>query len=249
MKKFLFMLSFILIIVFWFAYGPMAQNENYHKFADCRHMMGVPYAFDVLSNLPFLFVGIIGLYFLLKNKENFKETFYMYLVFFVFVFLVGIGSGYYHLAPDSKTLVWDRLPMSVAFMAMFTFVLSEYIDVTIAKKLFLPLLVCGVGSVVYWAYFNDLRPYAIVQFFPLIILPVILWKYKNEYSKWLWWALAFYVLAKVFETYDKQIFNLTGEMASGHSIKHVSSAVATLMIFFKIRQVPPTKRNLEEPIN
>ena len=125
--------------------------------------------------------------------------------------------------------------MSIAFMALLSFIVAEYIDEGLAKRIFPWLLVAGVGSVVYWALFNDLRPYAIVQFFPLICLPVILWRNKNESSKWLWAALFFYVLAKVFEATDWQIFRLSGELVSGHSVKHVVSALATLMILFKVK--------------
>ena len=176
MKKFLLIFSVISIAVFWFIAGTIPQDEAYHDFADCRKMSGIPYAFDVLSNLPFLFFGVYGIYQVLKNRPIFTSTFWMYMTFFIFVFFVGIGSGYYHWHPDSKTLVWDRLPMSVAFMAMTAFIVAEFSSITIAKKLFPPLLIAGMGSVVYWALVNDFRPYEIVQFFPLVCCPIILWK-------------------------------------------------------------------------
>jgi len=59
---------------------------------------------------------------------------------FVGVFLTGIGSSYYHLYPDNRTLVWDRLPMTIAFMALFGAIVGEYISRRAARELFAPLL-------------------------------------------------------------------------------------------------------------
>jgi hypothetical protein len=234
-KKPIVYLSAVLTLLFWFIAGVIPQDEGYHNFADCRHFSGIPNSLDVLSNVPFFFVGVAGIFLLFKRGVALKSTFPMYLTFFTFVIVVGLGSTYYHLNPNSETLIWDRLPMSVAFMALLSFIVAEYMDERLGKRIFPWLLVAGVGSVVYWALFNDLRPYAIVQFFPLICLPVILWRSKNESSKWLWAALFFYVLAKVFEAADWQIFRLSGELVSGHSVKHVVSALATLMILFKVK--------------
>jgi len=40
------------------------------------------------------------------------------LVLFAAVALTCVGSAYYHLAPTTSRLTWDRLPMSRAFMAL-----------------------------------------------------------------------------------------------------------------------------------
>jgi hypothetical protein len=39
---------------------PIPQAREYHQFADSRTLVGVPNAFDVLSNIPFAIVGIAG---------------------------------------------------------------------------------------------------------------------------------------------------------------------------------------------
>lgn len=43
---------------------PYPQPLRYHSFADQRTMIGVPNALNVLSNLPFLIVGVWGLFFM-----------------------------------------------------------------------------------------------------------------------------------------------------------------------------------------
>jgi hypothetical protein len=45
--------------------------------------------------------------------------------FFAGVGLTAFGSAYYHLEPTNDRLLWDRLPMTVAFMGLFAAVLSE----------------------------------------------------------------------------------------------------------------------------
>ena len=49
--------------------------------------------------------------------------------------LVAIGSGWYHHAPSNATLVWDRLPMTVAFMALFAAVLMDRVSTAFGRAL------------------------------------------------------------------------------------------------------------------
>src|SRR5579871_1740600 len=83
-------------------------NPGYHDFVDRTRILGIPNALDVLSSLPFLLVGILGLVFLLSPSAriSFRETRERlpYLVFFLGVALTGLGSTYYHLAPGDRRL-------------------------------------------------------------------------------------------------------------------------------------------------
>ena len=40
---------------------PISQDQAYHNFVDLRSWLGIPNTLDVLSNLPFAIVGILGL--------------------------------------------------------------------------------------------------------------------------------------------------------------------------------------------
>jgi hypothetical protein len=42
-------------------YGRIPQPATYHAFADTRMLLRIPNALNVLSNVPFLFVGLAGL--------------------------------------------------------------------------------------------------------------------------------------------------------------------------------------------
>ena len=40
---------------------PIAQDPTYHQFADQRTLLGIPNFWNVVSNLPFVLVGAMGL--------------------------------------------------------------------------------------------------------------------------------------------------------------------------------------------
>ena len=145
-----------------FAIDPIAQDLNYHRFADTRDFFGVPNFFDVVSNLPFLVVGLLGLRIAVRGERDPARP--GWIVLFVGVTLVAFGSSWYHLSPSNGTLVWDRLPMTIGFMGLFVALLTEYINPGLGRLLLLPAVLLGAASVAHWAFSDDLRLYAWVQF-------------------------------------------------------------------------------------
>ena len=223
----------IFVIVAFFILDPIAQDSNYHNFSDIKSYLSIPNTLNVLSNIPFLLVGLIGLIGLRRgagslNIVNSIKLSYFFL--FLGAALVGVGSSYYHFNPTNETLVWDRIPMTIAFMALYSIIISEFISDKIGKLLLLPLLLLGIFSVLYWSYtesqgVGDLRYYAVIQFFPILTIPLMLIFFKSKYNcvGGYWLLLLTYIAAKLFETFDYQIHNYLG-LISGHSIKHVLSA-------------------------
>lgn len=225
----------VVIIGAVFFLPPIAQDLAYHDFADKRAFLGIPNFGDVVGNAPFAIVGILGLALLARIKNSFADraAYRLWQVFFAGVFLVAFGSGYYHWAPDNHTLVWDRLPMTIAFMSLFSLIIMRHINRRAGLYLFLPLLLTGIGSVFYWDYTEaqgagDLRLYALVQFLPMILIPLILWLFpaKESGMRYLLYTLGFYVLAKVLEHFDEGFFTIFGGMVSGHTLKHLAAAAA-----------------------
>ena len=78
-----------------------------------------------------------------------RERLPLWVVFSGMV-LVGIGSAYYHYAPSNETLLWDRLPIALVFMAIVAMIICERLDVKVGVLLLGPLLLLGGVSVVYW---------------------------------------------------------------------------------------------------
>ena len=213
------------------------QDESYHLFADTRTIAGIPNFWNVISNAPFALVGIYGL---TRTRRLLSRSLWPgYIVFCVAVIGVSFGSAYYHYAPSTPALVWDRLPMSLGFMAVFTLVLGDRVNPALARTLLGPLLIIGAASVFYWAWterhgVGDLRPYALVQFLPFLLIALMLFLYpgSRESTAWLWWSFLMYFLAKVAERFDAPIYHAVG--FSGHTMKHLLSAVAILLALFAL---------------
>ncbi len=123
------MAMFIAAVVWLFFLEPMPQSELYHVFVDTRSWLDIPNFGNVMSNLPFVVTGGFGLWYVLgpAGRDIFDDRAdrWPYVVFFIGVALVSVGSAYYHLAPDNARLFWDRLPMTVAFMALFSAFIAD----------------------------------------------------------------------------------------------------------------------------
>ena len=226
--------------------APRIGQDDRHVMVDQRTIAGVPYGMDVLSNLPFLFVGVAGLIATSSRRSGrtpFRDawTRWPYRALFAGVVLTTFGSTWYHLAPSTARVVWDRLPMTIAFGGLLAAVIAERVSVRIARALFLPVLLAGVGSVAYWyltqrAGAGDLRAYALVQFGSLIIVLLILVLYpsREHGAGWLGGGLALYGVAKAFEMTDGAVYHAL-HVVSGHTLKHVTAAVAVGCVVAMLR--------------
>ena len=231
---------------------PIPQDTAYHRFADHRRLFGVPNLLNVLTNAPFLILGALGLVFT-RRKDALRPNGPMtvpwerrsFQVLFSAMALTGVGSAYYHLAPDNRTLFWDRLPMTIVFMTLSALIIAERVSPEAGRWLFPWLLTAGIGSVVYWRQgelqgAGDLRFYYLVQFFPMLAIPLMLLWFPPRYTRGadLIGALGWYLLAKLFERLDRPIFALGG-LVSGHTLKHLTAALSMYWILRMLRARRP----------
>jgi hypothetical protein len=210
---------------------PLLQNQEYHQFADQRELFGIPNFWNVVSNLPFIAVGAIGLARFWRNATT--------LVLFGGIFLTGFGSSWYHLDPNDQTLFWDRLPMTLCFAAILSAVVEERVDARAGVVLLRPLLAIGIFSLLLWRWTDDLRLYAWAQFFPFVSLVLILSLFPPKYTGGSYWvaAAALYALAKLMEHYDHAVYSF-GRILSGHTVKHLAAAAACFAVLklFQVRR-------------
>jgi Ceramidase len=225
-----------------FFLDPIPQDLAYHDFSDKRALFGVPNFWNVASNLPFLLVGAIGL--LTAGRLASQDLRLHYLFFCTAVMLVAFGSAYYHLDPSTPTLVWDRLPMTAAFMSLLSAVIADRISWVIGRALLWPLVVIGIASIAWWVRTEavgqgDLRAYALVQFLPMLLLPMmlLLWRGEGLRARPLWIAFGAYAAAKLAEQFDYGIMAATGGF-SGHSLKHLIAALAAWWIVRAFQRSP-----------
>jgi hypothetical protein len=232
----------------------MQQPLDYHEFADDRHLHGVDNFLDVASNAAFVLAGLAGLAIVARRATVFEHGFerWPYFVFFVGVVLTGAGSAWYHLWPDNASLFWDRLPMTIAFMSLVAAQVGDRLDPRLGLKLLAPMLAVGAASVLYWratelAGHGNVIPYAVLQGYSVVILFLLAWLQPSRYTRGndIYWAFTGYVVAKVLETFDHQIYAI-GHVASGHTLKHLAAAIAALvvcrMLWLRRRQPAATTR-------
>jgi len=230
------------------------QPEEYHHFADQEAALGIPNFCNVASNLGFLVVGMMGLYFVVRGTHSDARPAFTdaserwsWGVVFAGTAVTCFGSAFYHLAPDSARLAWDRLPMAVAFMGIVAAIVSERVSARAGQSLLVPFVVLGSGTVWYWRWsaargVENLNPYAAVQYGSLLFLLLLIALFPSRYTRGrdTIEALVLYGLAKVCEYFDHAIFVATGNRVSGHTLKHLFAALA---IFWLLRMLA-----LREPI-
>lgn len=228
-------------ITLTFFIRPFAQDINFHSFADKREFGDIPNFFNVVSNTPFLVTGLLGVIFCIRklNLKDVNSIMLNNLMFFSGILLTGVGSSYYHNNPNNNTLVWDRLPMAISFMSFFSIIIARFVSVRTGKRIVWHLLFIGVCSVFYWhltelAGRGDLRFFMLVQFLPMVLIPIILFLYRKQTKDVPFFLLLvfIYALAKALEALDYPIFS--SELISGHSLKHIMACIAPILYLNKL---------------
>jgi hypothetical protein len=205
-------------------FQPIPQDPLYHLFADRRTLFGIPNFWNVVSNIPFFLAAFWGcrvIQLRTSSAERWERLAFAMLV--AGTAMVGAGSTYYHLDPCDSRLFWDRLPMTIVFMCLLALTIHA------GRQLLFPLILTGLGSVIYWRFSGDLRLYALVQFGCLLAVPALLIFVPSRYtgSAWVWGTLALYVVAKLAEMFDQQISQFI--TMGGHPLKHFAAAGAILV--------------------
>jgi len=218
------------------------QDPAYHRFADTRPFLGIPNFWNVVSNLPFLVIGVLVLS-PADRRGACRSTFGVGLI------LTAFGSGLYHYAPGNATLLWDRAGMVVAIMALVALLVDDY-EGRYAIAALIVAEAIGIGSLVWWKVNGDLRLYGVVQFFPgllLIVLPIF---FRSRYTRRgiLAWVIVFYAVAKGCELYDRQIYDAL-RFVSGHTLKHLAAAASTLAIWAWLAKRQPITVETSPPLS
>ncbi len=217
-------------------------NLGGNHFVDARVWLGIPNAADVLSNVPFAVFGVWGL----RLQANADKASHRYLgrenfvltLFFIGLIFTAAGSMLYHLAPSDGTLLWDRAGMAFAFAGMLGVAASERVSARSGIWLGLTSLLAGMLSLLVWSQTADVLPWMTLQFgsLMLILILAITRKHSKSLGISLYAVVAWYALAKVFESNDHAIFEATGHWVSGHTLKHLTASLAALPIIFVIQK-------------
>jgi hypothetical protein len=213
------------------AFAPaVTQPPHYHAFADQRTLWSVPHALDVLSNLPFALAGAAGLWLLrgAAGRRIAPVQRHCAALFFAGLVLTTLCSTWYHLQPQDAGLAIDRAGMSVAFAGVLGLVAAAQVSERAGALLAPALLVAGPIAIAVWRFTGNVLPWALVQGGGLVLILAFGLRAARPGALQVRWAgvLAVYVVAKLLETGDHAIFHASGELLSGHTLKHLAAALA-----------------------
>lgn len=216
-------------------FGPvLPASAHQHSFGDQRTLWGLPCAFDVLSNLPFVVAGVWGLVMLqrLRGVALDAATRATATLFCVGLLCTALGSAWYHGRPDDAGLLWDRLGMAVAFAGMLGLAVASRVSERAGWTLAAAVLAAGPLAVAVWARTGNLLPWAVVQIGGMVVVLALacLPQRAGALALNLSAVIAWYGAAKLFEAADHAVFAATGQWVSGHTLKHLSAAGAALPV-------------------
>ncbi len=215
----------LLVLTLTALLAPAIPAAAWHipHFVDSRPWLGVPNAGDVLSNLAFLAMGVWGSERLRARRDAPVGASW----FFVGLILTCLGSGFYHLDPDvPQRLIADRLGMAVAFAGFLGIAASERISTRAGETVLVLTMVAGLLAA--WVARENLTPWVVVQFggMALALGLALTSPRPGALGVPLGGVIVFYVLAKLLELGDATVFEATGHMVSGHTLKHLAAAFA-----------------------
>jgi hypothetical protein len=213
--------------------GPsVAQPSHYHDFADQRSWGWLPHAMDVVSNLPFALWGMVGGWALLRAvraRAVDAATAGMAGLFFGGLWVTAAVSAAYHLQPGDAGLVWDRGGMVLAFAGLLGLAAMQAVSTRAGLVIAAAVLVLGPLSVHAWSLTGNVLPWAVLQFGGMaLILGFACIRPAQARELPVRWVvlIAIYALAKLLELGDHAVFEWTGHLVSGHSLKHAVAACA-----------------------
>jgi pimeloyl-ACP methyl ester carboxylesterase len=227
-------MTVVLVIGTFLVLSPYHQPEAYHHFTDTRTWAAVPNAFNVLSNLAFLIVGLWGILRTrgLSSCEGWVRS--AGFAFFGGVAAIAVGSVLYHWNPSNTTLLWDRLAMAWTFMALLGVAVLLHFKRLHASVTLAVLMALGFSSVLFWWLGEppgrgDLRFYGLVQFggSGLAMWFLLTSRMSARAKGWVLLSMLLYIGAKVAETGDNQLSKLMFHLVSGHTLKHILGAFST----------------------
>jgi hypothetical protein len=220
------------------AHGHAALHAHGHPFVDARTFWGVPNFMDVWTNLAIGIAGLLGGWALLRGGPWAPGTRLALAVFFGGLLFTGFGSAWYHWAPDAQSLVLDRTGMAVTFAGALALAVAERVGQKPAVCVMRLTLVVALLSAVMPLTHGNVLPWAVVQFggMALMVWLALHQPRAGALGVRLGVLIGLYALAKLLELGDDAVFHATGDVVSGHSLKHLVAGLAAWPVLRAMRQ-------------
>jgi hypothetical protein len=234
------LLAAVLGLVGLALFGPfITQPAHQHGFADQRMWGGIPFAMDVLSNLSFAVWGLAGglaLFGLLRRvKLNTEHA--LAGLFFAGLVMTTAASSWYHLQPDDAGLGVDRLGMVIAFAGLLGMAVAGRVSHSAGAATAATMLLLGPLSVWFWLNSGNVLPWLVIQFGGMALIVWMAFIRPPHGALDVRWGvvIAVYVIAKLLEAADHQVYELTSHAISGHTLKHLVASFAALPVLNAVR--------------
>ncbi|XP_075672393.1 uncharacterized protein LOC142641920 isoform X1 [Castanea sativa] len=229
-----------------FATPKIPLSPKHHRYADMRNFLGVPNTLNVITNFPFLVVGVLG--FVLCLQRNFfniilRGELWGWALFYAGTAGVAFGSAYHHLKPDDNRVMWDTFPVSItillqhsqmmiAYSSLFSSFMVERMGEKIGLSSLFALLLFAFLSTAYGITYNDLRLCMTFQLIPSVAIPGMMYVFQPKYTHSRYWLFAagIHVLAKFEGVADKKIYRANRYIISGHSLEHLCLAIVPVLL-------------------
>lgn len=235
-----------ILVAAWILFVPpipaaTQTDDEEDDYADTRALdcaCGIPNSNDVLSNVALTVAGAQGLWLLrptflgghvsMSDAEHFSWN-----VANCWILLSGPASAWYHLKPVHRRLAADRGPIACGA--------NSFVVALVAAREQPQLWVCaacmfvcnafGAYAVYRFLVYRECRLYYFSQYGVLALGIGAILLFPLQPCTWGAPAgIATYILAKILEDLDFEVFSWTGSRVSGHTIKHVVAAAAAGLV-------------------
>ncbi|OVA08432.1 Ceramidase [Macleaya cordata] len=252
----IWVLALLCFLFLMLAAPKVPHSPKFHRFADMRNFLGVPNTLNVISNFPFLVVGVLGLVLCLRGNFfaiSLRGEVWGWAFFYAGTVAVAFGSAYYHLKPDDNRVVWDRLPMMIAYSSLLSIFVVERVGERIGVSCLFSLVMLALISIAYERSFDDLRLCMMFQLIPSIAIPALAFLFPPKYthSRYWFWAAGLYLLATFEDVADRKIYGFNHYIISGHSLEHLCLVMVpvllSIMLMYRSIRIPRLGELKERP--
>lgn len=205
----------------------IGQPVGYHELADQRLLFTLSGTGDLISNIPFVVFGILGLVLIYFGKISFQTDYDKYLIHALLAvsILAGINSFVYHIKPNNTLIIFDRFTILFGISIFSSYVISFNRGVSSSLKCLIIFIIYGLMSLLYWSFtdlsgVDDIRFYGFFQTATVAMSVIVALRSFRE-NFWIVVGTGLFVVSRPLELMDHEVFHWTGENLSGHSMKHI----------------------------
>ncbi len=213
----------------------IAIDFDVYEFACDGARWGVPHAWNVLSNVPFLFVGLWGLVTMARGGALSDGRFRNWTGLWISTALLCFGSGVYHWVPEPWSLALDRACIGGIIAFIGAHAVTTCLQVPSTRELSLALLiVCELSVGAWYLGIDGGWMYATLQAgggVGVLLLYAVAWRKGRLRTSPapVFLFSACYALAKIVEVGDQVVCDWTG-VIGGHPFKHLLAALGLIFL-------------------